>query len=339
MAVDRILKDLNSTKNRALRSMRMVRSAKALENARRRYVGKNGQLPGILRKISALPESARPLATQTAHSVKAAILQALQEKEQDIKSLEHEKLISSERLDVTLPGAHWELGRRHPLTQVTEEILSVFRSMGFGVARGPEIESEYHNFEALNIPRNHPARDAHGAFRVGHESLLRTHIWPVQIRAMLERTPPLALICAGRVFRRDMARERSAMFHQICGLMIDEAISFADLKGILQVFLREMFGPGTSTRLRPAYVPFCQPSCVVDIRPPQAEEGAGNEEWIELIEAGMVHPSVFESVSYDPQRVSGFAFSLQIEQVAMIKFGVSDPGVFLENDVRFLQQF
>jgi len=342
MAVDEILQQLNLIRNRALRSVKMVRSAKALEEARVRYLGKKGQLTGIMRQIGGLPADAKPLAGQTANSVKAAILQAIAHKDADLKAIEQASLITEERVDITLPGTDWQIGRRHPLTLVTEEILRIFRSMGFGVAKGPDIETDYHNFEALNMPKHHPARDMQDTFYVAKDVVLRTHTSPVQIRTMLQQPPPVAVVCPGRVYRCDADVTHSPMFHQVEGLMVDKSISFSDLKGILEVFVHEMFGPDTPFRLRPSYFPFTEPSCEVDIRLRSSEaeeEGNGEGVWLEVLGAGMVHPAVFENVGYDPQRVSGFAFGMGVERLAMIKYGITNIRVFFENDLRFLQQF
>ncbi|MCX7016990.1 MAG: phenylalanine--tRNA ligase subunit alpha [Candidatus Sumerlaeota bacterium] len=339
MPVDEILKELGAIKNRALRSIAMVRGIKGLESARVRYLGKKGQLTSLMRVVGGLPPDARPLAGQTANSVKGAILQAIAEKETELKAAEQESRIVEERVDITMPGADYQIGRKHPLTLVTEEILRVFCSMGFGVAEGPDIESDYNNFEALNIPKHHPARDLHDTFYVSKDVVLRTHTSPVQIRTMLATPPPVAVVCPGRVYRCDADATHSPMFHQVEGLMVDKAISFSDLKGILEVFVHEMFGPDTPFRFRPHYFPFTEPSCELDILFHGEGEPNGEGVWLEVLGAGMVHPAVFENVGYDPQKVSGFAFGLGVERLAMIKYGISDIRLFFENDLRFLQQF
>lgn len=340
MAVDEILKELNSIKNRALRSVQMVRSRKGLDGTRGRYLSRQGQLTAILREIGQLPEEARPLAGQTANSVKEAILEAIREKEEELKATEQATLITGETIDVTLPGVDWRIGRRHPLTLVCEEIQAIFRSTGFGVVQGPEIESDFNNFEALNLNKHHPARTLHDPFYVDRDTVLRTHTTPALVRAMMERPAPIAIICPGRVYRCDADQSHSPMFHQIQGLMVEEDIGMSDLRGILEVFIHSMFGPATRYRMRPAWFPFTEPSCEIDIwHAPGGAEGEAEGRWLEIIGAGMVHPAVFEAVGYDTARLKGISFGMSVERLAMIKYGIRNIRVFYENDLRFLQQF
>lgn len=340
MAVDDILKELNSIKNRALRSVQMVRSRKGLEGARGRYLNRQGQLTVILREIGQLPPESRPLAGQTANSVKEAILEAIRLKEDELKGVEQETLIMGETIDVTLPGGDWRIGRRHPLTLISEEIQAIFRSMGFGIFQGPEIESDFNNFEALNLHRHHPARGLHEPFNVDRDTLLRTHTAPTMVRAMMEQPAPIAIICPGRVYRCDTDLTHSPMFHQIQGLMVEEEIGLSDLKGILEVFIRSMFGPNTRYRMHPSWFPFTEPNCQFDIwYQPGGPDSDSEGDWLEVIGAGMIHPSVFEAVGYDPARLNGIFFGMSVERIAMIKYGISNIRVFYENDLRFLQQF
>ncbi len=340
LPVDEILKELNSIKNRALRSVQMVRSRKGLEGARSRYLNRRGQLTLIMRDIGALSPEVRPLAGQTANSVKEAILEAIALKEDELKGAEQQNVLAEEAIDITLPGSDWRIGRRHPLTMVSEEIQDIFRSMGFGIAHGPEIESDYNNFEALNLHPHHPARDVHEPFYVDKDTVLRTHTTPVQVRAMMERSAPLAIICPGRVYRSDADLTHSPMFHQIQGLMVEESIGLSDLKGIIEVFIHTMFGASTRYRMRPAYFPFTEPSCQIDVwYQPGGPDSDMEGDWLELVGAGMVHPAVFEAVGYDPTRLNGISFGMSVERVAMIKYGISNIRIFYENDLRFLQQF
>ena len=336
MVVDEILKKLNSIKTRALRSVKMARSVEALEKARIRYVGKKGQLTGIMRQVGGLDADAKPLAGQTANSVKAAIQQAIQEKEDEIKTADQENQIRQEKIDITLPGSDWQVGRKHPITLVTEEIVRIFTSMGFGIARGPDIESDHNNFEMLNMPKHHPARDMHDTFYIDKEVVLRTHTSPVQIRTMQKHPPPIAIISPGRVYRCDSDSTHSPMFHQIEGLLVDERIRFSDLKGVLGSFLRRMMGPDVKTRFRPSYFPFTEPSAEVDIL--WKVEGS-RPKWLEVLGAGMVHPKVLEAGGYDPSRTTGFAFGMGPERIAMLKYGIDDIRHFYANDLRFLRQF
>ncbi len=246
-------------------------------------------------------------------------------------------------LDLTLPGRPYELGRLHPITQVLEEISIIFERLGFAVAKGPEVETDYYNFEALNIPPEHPARDMQDTFYFPEGFLLRTHTSPIQIRTMLSRKPPLRIIAPGKVYRCDSDITHTPMFHQIEGLMVDREVSFADLKGILIYFARETFGPETKVRFRPSYFPFTEPSAEMDIQCVICKgEGCrlcGETGWLEILGAGMVHPNVFKAVGYDPEEWQGFAFGLGIERIAMLKFGINDIRLFYENHLRFLEQF
>ncbi len=251
--------------------------------------------------------------------------------------------LASEKLDVTLPGRVQRRGYKHPITQVTEEIVAIFAALGFGVVEGPEIEKDFYNFEALNIPKDHPARDMQDTFYVSEDVVLRTHTSPVQIRTMLEHEPPVRVVAPGTVYRRDSDITHSPMFHQIEGFLVDRKVTFGDLKGILTTFINEFFGQNVDVRFRPSFFPFTEPSAEVDIQcvicGGSGCRVCGHSGWLEILGSGMIDPEVFKSVNYDPELYSGFAFGLGIERVAMLKYGVNDLRLFFENDLRFLKQF
>jgi len=242
-----------------------------------------------------------------------------------------------------LPGRCLSLGSKHPISQVTKKVVEIFSYLGFSLAEGPEIELDYYNFEALNIPKYHPARDMHDTFYISDEMLLRTHTSPVQIRVMEKQAPPVRIICLGKVYRRDSDVSHTPMFHQVEGLLVDENSSFGDLKGVLTVFIHKMFSPDTLVRFRPSFFPFTEPSAEVDIQCVMCGgkgcRVCGHTGWLEILGAGMVNPAVFRMVGYDTEEVTGFAFGMGIERIAMLKFGIDDIRLFFENDVRFLKQF
>jgi len=267
-----------------------------------------------------------------------------------IKEQSKERALEEEKIDITLPGTRWERGRAHPLTLVLDEIIDVFWGMGFEIARGPDIEDDYHNFEALNIPKDHPARDMQDTFFVSNDRVLRTHTSPVQIRTMEARKPPLQVIVPGAVYRHDDDATHSPMFHQVEGFMVDRRISFADLRGVLTHFLRQIFSAETGVRFRPSFFPFTEPSAEVDIQcvicggKGVVSEGQScrickGTGWLEIMGAGMIDPEVFRFVKYDPEKVSGFAFGMGVERIAMLKYTIDDIRLFFQNDLRFLRQF
>ncbi len=305
-----------------------------LEAVRVKYLGRQGEVTQLLRSLPSLPPAERPSVGREANVLKAEIERALEEKLGPARAAERRRALEGERVDLTLPGRRPPRGARHPLTLVHDEIVSVFMGLGFSVAEGPEIESDYYNFEALNIPRDHPARDMQDTFYLSPDTLLlRTHTSPVQIRTMVP----------GRVYRRDVAdATHSPMFHQVEGLAVDRDISMADLKGTLERFAQQMFGPGSAVRFRPSFFPFTEPSAEVDVRCFLCG-GAGcrvcKDGWIEILGSGMVHPRVLRTVGYDPEEFTGWAFGMGIDRVAMLKYGVDDIRLFFENDLRFLGQF
>lgn len=305
----------------------------ALEQLRVHYLGKKGQLTAQLKQLGQLPPEQRPQAGQAINDAKQTLQQALESRRQVVQAAALEARLASESVDVTLPGRGLGSGGRHPLSRTLDRIEDFFRRMSFEVASGPEIEDDFHNFEALNIPAHHPARAMHDTFYFPSGLLLRTHTSNMQIRVMEQQPPPLRLIAMGRVYRCDYDQTHSPMFHQIEGLVVDETISFADLKGMLYDFLRAFFeDDDLQLRFRPSYFPFTEPSAEVDIR-------RNGGDWLEVLGCGMVHPEVFRHVGIDSERYTGYAFGLGAERLTMLRYGVNDLRLFFDNDVRFLQQF
>jgi phenylalanyl-tRNA synthetase alpha chain len=304
-----------------------------------RYLGRKGRLTQFLKGISDLPMAQRPQAGQAANAVKRALEQGV---EKAIEALQRATVSADRGIDVSLPGRTPVPGALHPITQTLNQMCDIFIRLGFEVAEGPEVESDYYNFEALNIPKNHPARDMQDTFYVSENVVLRTHTSPIQVRFMEKRRPPIQIIAPGKVYRCDSDLTHTPMFHQIEGLMVGKGISFADLKGILTTFVHQMFDPKISLRFRPSFFPFTEPSAEVDILCVICR-GKGcrvcsQTGWLEVLGSGMVHPAVFENVGYAAE-VSGFAFGLGIERIAMLKLGIDDIRKFFENDLRFLRQF
>jgi len=306
--------------------------ARDLDDVRVRYLGRHGALTERLKGLGQLPAARRPQAGQRINAAKQRLQDLLAGRRRELNEIELDERLRGERIDVTLPGRGQGRGGLHPITRTLERIGALFAQAGFEVAEGPEIEDEFHNFEALNIPAHHPARAMQDTFYFPDGRLLRTHTSPVQIRVMLERRPPLRIIAPGRVFRCDSDQTHTPMFHQVEGLMIGEAVSFADLKGILYGFLRNFFEQDDlELRFRPSYFPFTEPSAEVDIR--------GERGWLEVLGCGMVHPNVLENCNVDSERYTGFAFGMGAERLAMLRYGVSDLRLYFENDLRFLGQF
>lgn len=314
-----------------------------LEQVRVRHLGRKGRLREIMRSIGQLPASERPALGQAAGETQKAIEQAIEERDTALLADSSEERLF---LDVTLPGRRPLAGRMHPLSSLTEELVAICRGMGFSVADGPDIEDEYHNFDALNTPADHPARDSHDTFYLENGKLLRTHTSPVQIRVMETQPPPVRIVSLGRCYRRDTVdATHHFAFHQIEGLYVDEDVSFADLKGTISAMGRQLMGASTQVRFRPHFFPFTEPSVEYDFscsickgldRFCRVCKGTG---WIEIAGAGMVDPAVFEAVGYDPERYTGFAFGMGIDRVAMLRHGIDDVRLFLENDLRFIRQF
>ncbi len=315
-----------------------------LEQIRIQYLGKKGELTSVLRGMGTLTAEERPVVGQIANEVRAAIEAALSEKAvaQKQKQLEHQ--LKNEKIDVTLPASAQRMGHVHPLTQVQRTIEDIFIGMGFSIAEGPEVEYDYYNFQALNIPENHPARDTQDTFYITDKILLRSQTSPVQVRTMEKQKPPIRVISPGRVYRSDAVdATHSPLFHQIEGLVVDKGITMGDLKGMLETFAQTLFGSDTRLRFRPHHFPFTEPSAEVDVSCFVCG-GKGcrlckNEGWIEILGAGMVHPFVLSNCGIDPNEYSGFAFGMGIERIAMKQYGIDDMRLLYENDVRFLNQF
>jgi phenylalanyl-tRNA synthetase alpha chain len=328
----------------AKKLMEEAESLEALNDVRVKYFGKKGELIKVLRGMGSLSAEERPRIGQLANQVRAELEEYLNHRMTRVKNKELENRLAGERIDVTLPGTPLFLGKNHPLTRVQEQIEDIFLGLGFSIKEGPEIETDFYNFEALNIPKDHPARDMQDTFFTGPEVLLRTHTSPIQIRTMEKSAPevPLKIIAPGRVYRRDDDATHSPMFHQVEGLAVDTRITFADLKGVLQIFAREMFGPDTRTRFRPSYFPFTEPSAEVDISCVMCG-GSGcrvcsRTGWLEILGCGMVHPRVLEVSGYDSEKYTGFAFGMGVERIAMLKYGIDDMRLLFDNDIRFLAQ-
>ena len=318
-----------------------ISGPKQLEQIRIEFLGKKGQLQGLMKELRNVSSQEKPKLGKDINLLKKYVEQAINDKDASLGLKPFKK--SSENFDTTLPGRKELTGTLHPITQVMEEITSIFFGLGFQVEEGPEIETDYYNFEALNIPKDHPARDMQDTFYIEDETVLRTHTSPVQIHVMENREPPLRIIAPGKVYRCDSDVSHTPMFHQIEGLMVDEGVSFSHLKGVMNIFLQEVFGKNTQIRFRPSFFPFTCPSAEVDIQCVMCN-GKGcrvcsQTGWLEILGAGMVDPAVFESVDYDPEKWTGFAFGLGIERIAMLKFGINDIRLFFENDLRFLKQF
>ncbi len=310
-----------------------------------KYLGKKGELTQILRGMGQLSAEERPVMGQLANEIRDSLEQKIGQLTEALKKKELRQRLLAESIDITLPGLVPEMGRQHPLSLVVEEIEEIFMGMGFTIEEGPEVELDHYNFEALNIPKDHPARDMQDSFYLTPEVLLRTHTSPVQARTMEKTHPhvPVKIIVPGKVYRRDDDATHSPMFHQVEGLLIDHNIRFSDLKGILLNFARQMFGADQKIRLRPSYFPFTEPSAEVDISCVMCKGAGcrtcGQTGWLEILGAGMVHPRVLEMGGYNPEEVTGFAFGMGVERVAMLKYGINDLRMLFENDVRFLRQF
>lgn len=316
---------------------------KSLDALRVHYLGKKGQLTEYLKTLGQLPAEERPAAGQKINLAKETLQQLIAEREAVLKSSQIENQLASDAIDVTLTGRKTQIGSIHPISKAFDELRQIFTQMGFIFLEGPEIEDDYHNFAALNIPELHPARAMQDTFYFADNMLLRTHTSPVQIRAMKKMPPPLRIIAMGRVYRRDFDLTHTPMFHQMECLMIDESISFADLKGLLKQFLEAFFYPGIGIRFRPSYFPFTEPSAEVDISCLSCK-GNGcrickQTGWLEVLGCGMVHPNVLKAVDIDSDKYQGFAFGVGVDRLAMLKYGIGDLRSMFENDLRFLKQF
>lgn len=316
----------------------------SLEAFRVEYLGKKGKLTDVLRGMGGLSAEERPVIGQLANEVRAFIEEQVSKISAQIEKEETERKLKEETIDVSLPGKSIQVGNKHPLTIVLDELKEIFIGMGFQISEGPEIETDYYNFEALNIPKDHPARDTQDTFYINENVLLRTQTSPCQVRTMEKQKPPIRIIAPGRVFRSDnLDATHSPLFHQIEGLVVDKGITMADLKGTLEVFCKKLYGDDIQVRFRPHHFPFTEPSAELDISCP-ACHGTGcrvckGEGWIEILGAGMVHPKVLKVCGIDPEEYSGFAFGIGLERIVMRRFDIDDIRMFYENDLRFLKQF
>ena len=335
---------LRSIEERAKAELEKVSDIKLLEEIRVRFLGKKGELTAILKQMGKLSAEERPVIGQLANTVRADIEAAVTEKQKQMKAALAEKKLAAETLDVTLPGKAPKVGRPHPLNAVLAEVEEVFLGMGFDLVEGPEVESDYYCFEALNMPKHHPARDTQDTFYINENVLLRTQTSSVQIRTMEKMKPPIRIISPGRVYRSDAVdATHSPLFHQIEGLVIDKGVTMADLKGTLELLMKRLYGEDTQIRLRPHHFPYTEPSAEVDLMCFNCH-GKGcsmckQEGYVELLGAGMVHPKVLEECGIDPEVYSGFAFGIGLERITMGRYSINDMRLLYENDMRFLEQF
>ncbi len=328
----------------ATEALNTAASLEELDTVRVQYLGKKGELTAVLKQMGGLSAEERPVIGQIANEIREYITAQIEEKTKELKAKLQEKQLLAETIDVTLPGKKKALGHKHPLSVVLDEVKEIFIGMGFDIAEGPEVEWDHYNFEALNIPKDHPARDTQDTFYITENMLLRTQTSPVQIRVMEQTQPPIRIIAPGRVFRSDAVdATHSPLFHQIEGLVVDEGVTMGDLKGTLETFARKLYGDDTKIRLRPHHFPFTEPSCEIDISCFKCG-GVGcpmckGEGWIEILGGGMVHPKVLKNGGVDPDKYSGFAFGIGLERIVMFRFGLDDMRMLYENDMRFLEQF
>ena len=337
------MENLEPLANQARSAIVAAQDSATLEQLRVDYLGKKGQLTGLLKGLSNLTPEDRPKAGALINVVKQELQELIGERKTALDATAVKAKLEQESIDVTMPGRAKTIGGVHPVTQTIERMEDFFSAIGFDVVEGPEIEDDYHNFEALNIPAHHPARAMHDTFYVDEHTVLRTHTSPVQVRVMESQEPPLRIICPGRVYRCDSDLTHTPMFHQVEGLLIDEHSSFSDLKGLIEDFLRVFFERDLEVRFRPSYFPFTEPSAEVDIQCVNCG-GKGcrvcsQTGWLEVMGCGMVHPKVFEAAGIDTEKYSGFAFGMGVERLAMLRYGVNDLRLFFDNDLRFLEQF
>ena len=336
--------ELEAIAKQALEELKGAQDLKGLDAGRVKYLGKKGELTAILKQMGKLSAEERPVIGQLANQVRADIEQMLEQTKIDLEAKALDIRLAGETLDVTLPGQKKPLGKKHPLTIVLDELKEIVVGMGFEIATGPEVELDYYNFEALNIPKDHPSRDTQDTFYISDNVLLRTQTSPMQIRTMEKKKPPIRIIAPGRVYRSDAVdATHSPLFHQVEGLVVDKGITMADLKGTLEVFVKRLYGDSTVVRFRPHHFPFTEPSAELDVQCFHCHgEGCSlckGEGWIEILGCGMVHPQVLLNCGIDPEEYSGFAFGLGLERMVMMRYGIDDLRLFYDNDVRFLKQF
>ncbi|MET7140454.1 phenylalanine--tRNA ligase subunit alpha [Xanthomonas sp. PPL139] len=330
------MSEIDSLSGQALADIAAAQNPEALEQLRVALLGKSGSITAQLKQLGALAPEQRKLAGEAINRARDTVSAALAERRTLLETAALDARLAEERIDVTLPGRRGERGGLHPVTRTLERITEIFARLGYELSDGPEIEDDWHNFEALNFPPHHPARAMHDTFYFGDGRLLRTHTSGVQVRYMGKHAPPLRMIAAGKVYRSDSDQTHSPMFHQVEGLLVDEHATFADLKGTLAEFVRAFFERDFQMRFRPSYFPFVEPGAEVDIAWQQPD---GSTRWLEVLGCGMVHPNVLRNVGIDPERYTGFAFGMGVERFAMLRYGVNDLRAFFENDVRFLRQF
>jgi len=337
--------DLKSLLDDARGEIARAADARALDQARVKYLGKKGSITAALKSLGAMPASERPAAGAAINEAKVALQTLIDAREAALKSEQLKSALDSERIDVTLPGRKQSAGALHPVTQALDRMEAIFSGAGYAVVEGPEIEDDYHNFAALNIPAHHPARAMHDTFYLSDGNVLRTHTSPVQVRVMESQAPPIRVVCPGRVYRRDdFDATHSPMFHQLEGLVIDEGITFAHLKGTVVEFLHRFFEQDDlGVRFRPSYFPFTEPSAEVDVECVHCRgsgcRSCGQSGWLEVMGCGMVHPNVLEMSKIDSERYTGFAFGFGVDRLAMLLYAVEDLRLFFDNDLRFLKQF
>jgi len=337
--------DIQNIKKETLLQLEKVKTVDELQELKVKVMGKKGSLTSLLKQMGGLSAEERPVMGQIVNEVRAQLEGAWETKAQQLERAALAKRLEEERIDISLPGFYLPQGHQHPLSKVIEEIENIFLGMGFTIAEGPEIETDYYNFEALNLPKDHPARDMQDTFFITEDILLRTQTSPVQIRTMekMKSQLPVKIIAPGKVFRNDDDATHSPMFHQVEGLMVDKGVRMSDLKGILLYFSKQMFGESREIRLRPSFFPFTEPSAEVDVSCMLCGGGGcrlcKGTGWIEILGSGMVHPRVLEMGGYDPKEVTGFAFGMGVERIAMLKYGIEDMRLLFDNDIRFLDQF
>jgi phenylalanyl-tRNA synthetase alpha chain len=338
-----VIEELERLQRETLVSLSQANIENEVSDVRVRVLGRKGSLTQLLKSLGVIPEAERKELGKRANQVKAALEAKIEEALIRVREAERREALQKERIDITLPGRPTPSGKKHPITQILDEVIEIFSRLGFDVVEGPEVELDYYNFEALNIPRGHPAREMQATFFISDEVVLRTHTSPMEVRIMEKQSPPVRIISPGAVYRRDFDPTHSPMFHQVEGLLVDKGITFADLKGVLTIFVHQMFGKETKLRFRPSFFPFTEPSAEVDIQCVMCSgKGCGvcsNSGWLEILGSGMTDPAVFKFVDYDPEEVTGFAFGMGIERIAMLKFGINDIRLFFTNDLRFLKQF
>jgi phenylalanyl-tRNA synthetase alpha chain len=337
------MENLDVLVSQALAAVSHTDDVNALEQLRVHYLGKKGELTQVMKTLGNLSAEERPQAGALINAAKDQVQDALNSRKATLEQAALSARLAAEKIDVTLPGRGQTSGGLHPVTRTLERVEQFFTRIGYGIAEGPEVENDYHNFEALNIPGHHPARAMHDTFYFNANMLLRTHTSPVQVRTMESQQPPIRIVCPGRVYRCDSDITHSPMFHQVEGLLVDEGVSFADLKGTIEEFLRVFFEKPLGVRFRPSFFPFTEPSAEVDMQCVMCS-GKGcrvckQTGWLEVMGCGMVHPNVLRMSGIDPEKYSGFAFGMGVERLAMLRYGVNDLRLFFDNDLRFLAQF